>query len=81
MPTLVSSDDLLEANSKLIGSEAFVEATGFSVGGWVAQIFSTIGLALAGALTAISLGRIEPHKSHLKELMANLVLPDSLMKA
>lgn len=62
LPSLVSRDNLLEANSKLTGSEAFVEVTGFSVGGWVAQIFSAIGLALADALTfvasAVSLARI-----------------------
>lgn len=54
LPVLISHNDLLEANSKLTGSEAFVEVTGFSVGGWVAQIFSAIGLALADALTFLA---------------------------
>ncbi len=62
LPTLVRRRRLLEANSKLTGSESFAEVTAFSVGGWIAQLAGSIVLAAVDALmflaSAISLALI-----------------------
>ena len=50
LPTLVKRRRLLEANSKLTGSESFAEVTAFSVGGWIAQLAGSIVLAVVDAL-------------------------------
>ena len=62
LPTLVRRRRLLEANSKLTGSESFAEVTAFSVGGWIAQLAGSIVLAVVDALmflaSAVSLALI-----------------------
>ncbi|MBM3947199.1 MAG: MFS transporter, partial [SAR202 cluster bacterium] len=42
LPSLVSRNQLIEANSKLSASTSVVEAGAFSVGGWIAQLLSAI---------------------------------------
>ena len=51
LPTLVKRNDLVDANSKLTASESFAEVTAFSVGGWIAQLASSIAVAAIGGLT------------------------------
>jgi len=51
LPSLVPRGDLIEANSKLSTSEAVVETTGFSAGGWIAQILGSITVVVFDAIT------------------------------
>ena len=51
LPSLVPRGDLVEANSKLSTSEAVVETTGFSAGGWIAQILGSITVVVFDAIT------------------------------
>ncbi|MDA0769543.1 MAG: MFS transporter [Chloroflexi bacterium] len=88
LPSLVHRGNLLEANSKLTGSESFVEVTAFSVGGWIAQIFSAITVAVVDIMTflasAVSLYQIkvpepEPvppdaHSDLIRQLLSGLAL-------
>ncbi len=54
LPTLVSSSKLVEANSKITGSESFAEVTAFSVGGWIAQLTSAVSVVAINALTFLA---------------------------
>ena len=63
-----SKRELIEANSKLSASESVVEATAFSVEGWIIQlstaITATMTDALSFLLSAISLAWIQaPEKA------------------
>ncbi|MDP6421007.1 MAG: MFS transporter [SAR202 cluster bacterium] len=49
LPSLVPSTDLVEANSKLSASAAVAEVGGFSLGGWLAQVFSAVAVAAVDA--------------------------------
>ena len=67
LPSLVPRKQLIEANSKLSASDAVVEVTAFSAGGWIAQLTSAIVTAAVDAVSfvvsaaAIALiGRREP---------------------
>ena len=67
LPSLVPRKQLIEANSKLSASDAVVEVTAFSAGGWIAQLVSAIATATVDAVSflvsgaAIALiGRREP---------------------
>ena len=67
LPSLVPRKQLIEANSKLSASDAVVEVTAFSAGGWIAQLVSAIATAAVDAVSflvsgaAIALiGRREP---------------------
>ncbi len=51
LPTLVGREKLVDANSKLTASESFAEVTAFSIGGWIAQLASSIAVAAIGGLT------------------------------
>ena len=51
LPTLVRRGDLVNANSKLTASESFAEVTAFSIGGWIAQLASSIAAAGIAGLT------------------------------
>ena len=51
LPTLVRRGDLVDANSKLTASESFAEVTAFSIGGWIAQLASSIAAAGIAGLT------------------------------
>jgi len=62
LPTLVSRDELLEGNSKLTASASVSEFAGFSVSGWLVQVFNGPVALLIDAATfvgsAFSLGAI-----------------------
>ena len=51
LPTLVERNQLVGANSKLTASESFAEVTAFSIGGWIAQLASSIAAAGIAGLT------------------------------
>ena len=50
LPSLVARDRLLEANSRMAASDAVVEQIGFSVGGFIAQLASTISASVVQAV-------------------------------
>jgi predicted MFS family arabinose efflux permease len=56
LPSLVPRDDLIEATSKLLTSEAVVETTGFSAGGWIAQILGSITVVVFDTITFLVSG-------------------------
>jgi len=49
LPSLVSQDELVEANAKLSASAAVAEVGAFSLGGWLVQVFSAIAVAAVDA--------------------------------
>ena len=51
LPSLVSREKLVEANSRLSASASIVEVGAFSLGGWIAQLFSAIAVAAVDAVT------------------------------
>ncbi len=51
LPSLVSRENLMEANSKLTASESVVEAGAFSIGGWIVQLISTMAAVVIDALS------------------------------
>ncbi len=51
LPSLVPSADLVEANSKLSASAAVAEVGVFSLGGWLAQVFSAVAVAAVDAVS------------------------------
>jgi Na+/melibiose symporter-like transporter len=63
LPSLVERDELIEGNSKLTATSAVSEFAGFSVSGWLVQVFSGPFAIFIDALTfgvsAIFIGRIE----------------------
>ncbi len=67
LPSLVTKDELLEGNSKLQASESVSEFAGFSVAGWLTQIFSApmallidAGTFVASAASIASIRTPEP---------------------
>lgn len=53
LPTLVSRDELIEGNSKLAATASVSEFAGFSVSGWLVQIFSGPFAILVDAVSFI----------------------------
>ncbi|MCH8061650.1 MAG: MFS transporter [Chloroflexi bacterium] len=51
LPSLVGRESLVEANSKLTASESVVEATAFSIGGWIVQLISAMAAVVIDALS------------------------------
>ncbi|MEP7054671.1 MAG: MFS transporter [Actinomycetota bacterium] len=51
LPSLVPAEDLLAANTRLIGSESAAQVAGPGVGGLVAQLFGAVGGVFVDALT------------------------------
>lgn len=51
VPSLVPRGRLVEANGKLAASEAVVETTAFSVGGWIVQLASALVAVVVDALS------------------------------
>lgn len=66
LPALVGKDQLLEGNSKLSASAAVAEFGGFSIGGWLVQIFTAPFAILIDAgsffVSALSVGLIQTHE-------------------
>ncbi|MFQ6030207.1 MAG: MFS transporter, partial [Dehalococcoidia bacterium] len=58
VPSLVGRERLVEANSKLSASEAVVETTAFSIGGWVVQIFSAMVAVVVDAFSFLISGML-----------------------
>jgi MFS family permease len=56
LPSLVQRKDLVEANSKLSGSESVVEVSAFSVGGWTAQLLGAVVAAIVDAFSYLVSG-------------------------
>ena len=56
VPSLVSRDQLVAANSRLSGSEYVAEVGAFSLGGWIAQLFSAIAVAAVDSVTFLVSG-------------------------
>ena len=74
LPTLVRRGDLVDANSKLTASESFAEVTAFSIGGWIAQLASSIAAAgiagltfLVSALSLMLIRKPEPASAPSKD--------------
>ena len=74
LPTLVRRGDLVNANSKLTASESFAEVTAFSIGGWIAQLASSIAAAgiagltfLVSALSLMFIRKSEPASAPSKD--------------
>jgi predicted MFS family arabinose efflux permease len=53
LPTLVSRDELIEGNSKLAATASVSEFAGFSVSGWLVQIFSGPFAVLVDAISFV----------------------------
>ena len=51
VPALVGRDNLVEANSKLAASESVVEASTFSIGGWIVQLLNATVAVVIDAFT------------------------------
>ena len=51
LPSLVRREQLVAANSRLSASASVAEVGAFSVGGWIAQLFSAIAVAAVDAVT------------------------------
>jgi MFS family permease len=51
LPALVSSKSLVEANSRLSASASAAEVGAFSLGGWIAQLFSAIAVTAVDSAT------------------------------
>jgi MFS family permease len=66
LPSLVKKDELLEGNSKLSASASVAEFGGFSIAGWLVQIFSAPFAVLIDAasfvVSAATLGMIRTHE-------------------
>jgi MFS family permease len=67
LPSLVTKDELMEGNSKLQASESVSEFAGFSIAGWLTQIFSApmallidAGTFVASAASIASIRTPEP---------------------
>ena len=54
LPSLVRRERLMEANSKLTASESVVEASEFSIGGWIVQLFSAMTAVVIDALSFLA---------------------------
>jgi predicted MFS family arabinose efflux permease len=53
LPSLVKKDDLLDANSKIAGSQSVVEFSAFGASGWLVQLFSGPGAILIDSISFI----------------------------
>lgn len=53
LPTLVTKDELIEGNSKLAATASISEFAGFSVSGWLVQVFSGPFAVLVDALSFV----------------------------
>ena len=53
LPLLINREDLIEGNSKLSASSAVSEAGGFSLGGWLVQLFTAPFAVLIDAVSFI----------------------------
>lgn len=51
LPSLVPREQLIEANSRLSASASVAEVGAFSVGGWIAQLVSSIAVAAIDSVT------------------------------
>lgn len=51
LPALVGRNNLVDANSRLTASESFAEVTAFSIGGWIAELASSIAAAAIAGIT------------------------------
>ncbi len=67
LPSMVSEERLLEANSKITAGLSVVETTAFAIGGWIADLASAVvtaivqGVAyLTGGLAVLSIRKPEP---------------------
>ncbi len=56
LPSIVSRDRLLEANSKMAASDSVVEQIGFSIGGFIAKLASAIAASVVQTVTFIVSG-------------------------
>lgn len=56
LPSIVSRDRLMEANSKMAASDSVVEQIGFSVGGFIAQLASAIAASVVQTITFLISG-------------------------
>lgn len=54
LPSLVERDQLLEGNSKLAASNAAAEVAGFSIAGWLVQLFTAPVVILIDALSFLA---------------------------
>lgn len=66
LPALVDSKDLVLANSRLSATSSVAEVGAFSLGGWIAQLFSAIVVTVLDSVTflvsALLLSRIRRHE-------------------
>ncbi len=56
LPSLIEKHRLLEANSKMAASDSIVEQIGFSVGGFIAQLASSIAASVVQTITFVVSG-------------------------
>ncbi|HMD87805.1 MAG TPA: MFS transporter [Anaerolineaceae bacterium] len=77
LPGLIDKNSIMEANSKLNASAAVAEISGFSIGGWLVQIFTAPFAILIDAISflvsAISIGLI-----HAREIKPPSINSSSL---
>ena len=96
LPGLIDKDNVMEGNSKLTASAAVAEVGGFSLGGWLVQIFTAPFAILIDAISflvsAVSIGLIRSREAEApptentslsSEIAAGLrvVFQHSLLKA
>jgi MFS family permease len=56
LPSLLRREQLIEANSKLTGSESAVEIAAFGISGWIAQWFTAMANVVLDALSFLASG-------------------------